>query len=48
MRRVVQQARIEGEDAIAFIECSGLSVGARRDQVAVLGIEQEDQAQEDR
>src|ERR1700720_396155 len=45
---VVQQARVEGADAIAFIERPGLGIGARWNQVAVLGIEQEDEAQENR
>ena len=48
MRGIVEQARIERADAIALVvKRPRLAVGARRDEVAILGIEQKHEAEED-
>ena len=48
MRGIVEQAGIERADAIALIvKRPRLAVGARRDEVAILGIEQKHEAEED-
>src|SRR5438045_2764060 len=48
MRGIVEQARVEGADAIALvIKCPRLAVGARWDEVAILPIEEEHEPKED-
>jgi hypothetical protein len=47
--RIAQEPRMQGAHAVALVvERSRRAVGARGDQGAVLGIEQEDEAQQDR
>ena len=46
-RGIVEQAGMERADAIALVvERPRLAVGARRDEVAILGVEQEDEAEQ--